>query len=188
VNSDEVKRFIVDNGTCRPNGAFPKDITQGNRSFSTSYYTSCTKAGLSIPVTWLAYSPILDAAYCKPCWLFAYRNDPHYHPAWSTGIRNWRELSQKIKLHATSSVHVQSCVVYEQWKKHGTITYFTAELMRKEKSFWCEVLKRFIKITLMLAENCQSFRGHVEKIEDTTVTFCRPSSCWLNSIQSCKSC
>jgi len=44
-----------------------------NRSFSTSYYASNSKVGLSIPVTWLAYSHI----HCEPCWLFADREMIH---------------------------------------------------------------------------------------------------------------
>ena len=92
---NKLKKMLIDFGTCRPNGSFPKDEAQKNRSFSDSYYHTISKAGLSIEVSWLAYSPRLDCAYCEPCWLFADRSDPHFHPAWSNGVRKWKELSQK---------------------------------------------------------------------------------------------
>jgi Domain of unknown function (DUF4371)/hAT family C-terminal dimerisation region len=164
---NKMKQILVDFGTCRPNGPFPKDETQKNRSFSVSYYHTISKAGLSIEVSWLAYSPRLDCAYCEPCWLFADRSDPHYHSAWSTGVRKWKELSQKIKLHSCSKIHIRSCMVFEQWKKHKIIPDLSGILYNREKHFWSEVLKRLIKITLMLAKNCLAFRGHTENIDDT---------------------
>ena len=63
VMDDVVTQFIVYYATCQPKDPFPKDPSQGNRSFSESYYSTVTKAGVSVPVTWLGYSPILDAAY-----------------------------------------------------------------------------------------------------------------------------
>jgi len=57
-------QFIVDYGTCRPIEPFPKDESQENRSFSVACYNMVSKAGLSVEVSWLAYSPILDSAYC----------------------------------------------------------------------------------------------------------------------------
>ena len=134
-DDNKTKQFIVDYGTCRPSGPFPKDETQENRSFSDSYYYTVSKAGMSIQVAWLAYSLVLDCAYCEPCWLFADRSDPHYHPAWSTGVRKWKELSQKIKVHASSNTHLQSCIVYEQWKRHRTVTDCVAKQLHSEKQF-----------------------------------------------------
>lgn len=48
-----VKRHNVSKGPCKSFGPFPRDPTQGNRCFSTAYYTSKTKFGLQIPLTWL---------------------------------------------------------------------------------------------------------------------------------------
>ena len=39
-------------------------------------------------------------------------------------------------------------------------------MYQKDKLFWREVLKRLVKITLRLAFNGQSFRGHRENIDD----------------------
>ena len=77
----------MDYGTCRPKGPFPKDKSQENRSFSGVHCNMVSKAGLSVEVSWLAYSPILDSAYCELCWFFADRTNPHYNRAWSTDVR-----------------------------------------------------------------------------------------------------
>ena len=91
VVNDELKQFIVDYGTCRPKGPFPKDESQENLSFSGAYYNMVSEAGLSVEVFWLAYSPILDSAYCELCWLFADRTDPHLNRAWSTLYRRAKD-------------------------------------------------------------------------------------------------
>jgi len=126
-----------------------------------------SKDGLSIEVSWLAYSPVLDCAYCEPCWLFADRSDPHYHPAWSTGMRKWKQLSKKIKAHSSSKTHIQFCMVFEQWKRNRTVPDLSDVQISKEKILWSEVLKRLIQITLMLAKKCMAFRGHTVNIDDT---------------------
>ena len=162
-----LKTFIVEHGSCRPPGPFPRVVDPGrqyNRCFSETYYTTKNKAGVEIPILWLCYSPKLDSAYCEPCWLFADRSDNAYRPAWSSGMRNWRSLSRKIEEHGKVPLHISSCLIYEQWKQHGTVDEKLHDKIRKESSFWRQVLKRLVKITLTLATNSQSFRGHREKI------------------------
>jgi len=164
---DGIKRFVVEHGSCRPLGPFPRNIMLGRQykhSFSESYYNMKTQAGIQIPVTWLCYSPLLDAAYCEPCWLFANRADPGYRAAWSSGIRDWRDLSRKIAEHSTCSIHVVACMTYDQWKRHETIDKKLASEIRRERNTWRQVLTRVFKVTLSLVANSQSFRGHREKI------------------------
>lgn len=158
----KTKRYIIAKGSCRPPGPFPRDPTQGNRCFSTTYYTSRTKSGLEIPRTWLCYSPKLDETYCETCWLFADRSVLLGRPAWKTN--NWRNLSTRIHSHETSSVHTAACVVYDQWRLHGTIDAEMEKQMIKEASFWRQVLDRLINVTLTLATNNMAFRGHREII------------------------
>ena len=166
-NDIALKTFIVEHGSCRPSGPFPKDMNPGRqykRSFSTAYYSTKTKAGVEIQVPWLCYSPTLDAAYCEPCWLFADRSDPGYRASWSAGIRDWRDLSRKIEDHSKCPLHIASCMTYQQWKHHGTIDEKLQNDIRKETSFWQQVLTRLVKVTLTLAANSLSFRGHRESI------------------------
>jgi hypothetical protein len=170
VDTDDdlmLKRFIVEHGSCRPQGPFPRNTDHGrqyNRSFQQSCYTTTTKAGVKIPVTWLCYSPMLDSAYCEPCWLFADRADPCYRSAWSTGIRDWRDLSRKIDEHGKCGLHVAACMTYNHWKRHGTIDEKLANEVRNESNMWRQILTRLFKVTLTLATNSQSFRGHREQI------------------------
>jgi len=85
VVNDELEQFVVDYGTCRPRGPFPKDESQESRSFSGAYhYMVSLKLAYPSKFPGLAYSLILDSAYCEPRWLFADRTDPHYNRAWST--------------------------------------------------------------------------------------------------------
>jgi len=137
---------------------------QYNRSFSETYYTVKTAAGIKILVTWLCYSPVLDAAYCEPCWLFADRADCTYRSAWSSGITNWRSLRNKIDEHALCSIHISACMTYNQWKRHETIDEKLVSEIQRERNMWQQVLTRLFKITLTLAANSQSFRGYREKI------------------------
>ena len=169
VMDDVVRQFIVDYATCQPKGPFPKDPSQGNRSFSESYYTTVTKAGVSVPVTWLGYSPILDAAYCEPCWLFGVRSDPYYQEAWSNGVRRWQQLSKQMKVHSVSRTHLQSCLVYEQWKKRNTVDDLVNKQLKIERNFWREVPKRLVKITMMLAKTHYRFVD-IWKISVTHIT------------------
>uniref|UniRef100_H3ABB3 DUF4371 domain-containing protein n=1 Tax=Latimeria chalumnae TaxID=7897 RepID=H3ABB3_LATCH len=103
------------------------------------------------------YSPKLDSAYCKPCWLFADRSAPAVR-----GVRDWRHLSSKIEYHETSKIHLDSCLVYEQWRLHGTINEDFKTQIQKEKNFWRQVLERLINVTLTLSICNLAFRGHRE--------------------------
>ncbi len=46
-------------------------------------------------------SPKLDAVYCEPCWLFS--EERKAKDNWREhGVRDWRGLSKKIKIHENS--------------------------------------------------------------------------------------
>ncbi|XP_043271175.1 zinc finger MYM-type protein 1-like [Venturia canescens] len=65
----DIRRFVLDHGSCRPRGPFPKN--EKNRCFLNSYYTTVNKSGLQMERSWLCYSPKLDMVYCEACWLFS---------------------------------------------------------------------------------------------------------------------
>ena len=160
----KVKHYIVSMGPCKPTGPFPRSIgsDKKSRSFSTNYYTSKTKSGLEIPRTWLCYSPKLDVAYCEPCWLFADRSLLGNKETWRTN--NWQNLSSKIKVHESSHMHTAACMIYDQWRLHGTIDEEMEREIRVETTFWKQVLDRLINVTLTLATSNMPFRGHRETI------------------------
>ena len=160
----KVKHYIVSMGPCKPTGPFPRSIGSDKkcRSFSTHYYTSKTQSGLEIPRTWLCYSPKLDVAYCEPCWLFADRSLLGNKETWRTN--KWQNLSNKIKVHESSHMHTAACMIYDQWRLHGTIDEVKEREIRVESNFWKQVLDRVINVTLTLATSNMPFRGHRETI------------------------
>lgn len=155
-----VKNYILTMGSCKPSGPFPKN--KHNRSFSDVFYHSQTKAGVKLPRMWLCYSPKRDCAYCEPCWLFGDRHSAQYNNAWVNGVSDWGHLSQKIECHESSQAHVAACVVFEQWKLHGTIDKHLERDIRNAALFWRGVLERIVNVTLTLASCNLSFRAHRE--------------------------
>ncbi|XP_060846279.1 zinc finger MYM-type protein 1-like [Rhopalosiphum padi] len=145
----------VDSSDDRP---FPKDPHQSNRSFSESYYIFQTKYG---PVNrfWLCYSPLLDATYCQPCWLFSLQRS-----TWCTGLRDWKHLSERNKEHGFSKNHIEACAVCEMWQKNINIDKDLENQIRKEASFWRMVLQRLFDIIITLATNSLALRGHREDL------------------------
>ena len=121
VNS-EIKKSIIAAGPKQPEGTFPKDPLQSGRSFSTNYYNSVTQSSLKLQRYWLCYSSNMDRLYCQPCCLFSHENvSPGTSYAlqspWSTtGLNDWRYLSQRIRNHESSTNHAEACVIYEQWR------------------------------------------------------------------------
>lgn len=158
--NDTEKRLIVDKGPLKPPGPFPKDPHQDNRSFSATYYVSTSTYG-PVDRFWICYSKILDAAYCQPCWLFATQTN-----VWCTGIRDWRHLSDRLKQHGSSKAHTEACAVYEAWQKSSTIDKELEDEIRKEASFWRQVLRRLFDIIITLAKSSLALRGHREDLTE----------------------
>lgn len=162
ILTDDVKKIIILSDSCRPRGPFKRDPSQNNRKFSEEFYKTSTKYGC-VERLWLCYSTKFDAVYCEPCWLFS----KELQDNWRTrGIRDWRGLSKKIKVHEKSQHHVQSCCIYEKWKHNETLDKNFEEQIRYEANFWVQVLERLVNITLVLSKNCLSFRGHRESLEE----------------------
>lgn len=53
-------------------------------------------------------------------------------------------------------------MILEQWRLNKTLTAEMEDGIRKEASYWRQVLDRIINVTLMLAESYLAFRGHRE--------------------------
>ncbi|XP_065650531.1 zinc finger MYM-type protein 1-like [Hydra vulgaris] len=142
----DIKKIIALSESCRPKGPFIRDPLQENRRFSKEYFKTTTKYG-SIERMWLCYSPKLDAVYCEPCWLFS--EERKAKDNWREhGVRDWRGLSKKIKIHENSQQHI-----FE-------------EQIRYQSNFWVLVLERIVNITLALFKNSLAFRGHRESFDN----------------------
>ncbi|XP_034088842.1 zinc finger MYM-type protein 1-like [Gymnodraco acuticeps] len=165
LEDDDVKRYILNNGPCKPEGPFKRDGK--GRCFSKEFYNKTSKIGCRIPRKWLCYSPSMDRVYCEQCWLFGDRPSAHHlHQAWRIRINDWQGLSKKIKEHELSRSHLAACVVYDTWKNNLTIDAQISSEFKREVGFWTEVLTRITDVTLTLASRNSAFRGHREKICD----------------------
>jgi hypothetical protein len=106
---EQIKRFIVENGHCRPKSPFKKDMD--GRSFSEEYYYTVSKSGLKIEKSWLCYSPLLQKAYCEP---FANRRSGAFREIWVDSVGDWKHIAGAIEIHGTSRIHFNSCLIYSQ--------------------------------------------------------------------------
>lgn len=150
---------------CQPCGPFPRDpIT--NRSFSTDYYYAHSTSR-KIRRQWLCYSQMLNAVYCDTCWLFADRNNKNYKDSWTSGkINHWQKLSQKIKKHETSEIHLQACIA------HGTFTKNINQIQRNFEAAnkeWKEVLLMILDTLVTMASCTIPIRGHRENVHDVDI-------------------
>ncbi|GBP83442.1 Zinc finger MYM-type protein 5 [Eumeta japonica] len=130
--TDQVKRFVIENGHCKPKGPFLKD--SDNRSFLEKHYYIVSKSGVKLERTWLSYFSILQKAYCEPCWLFANRASKKIQNVWIEGYDDWKHVDA-IERHETSKIHLDSCLTYRQWRLHGTLDEEQESMIKKEKSF-----------------------------------------------------
>ena len=161
--TDQVKRFVIENGHCKPKGPFLKD--SDNRSFLEKHYYIVSKSGVKLERTWLSYSLILQKAYCEPCWLFANRACKKIQNVWMDGYDDWKHIVNAIERHETSKIHLDSCLTYQQWRLHGTLDEAQESMLKKEKSFWRQVLSRLLDVTLTLSTCNLAFRGQREKAD-----------------------
>lgn len=86
-------------------------------------------------------------------------------PFSTIGVRDWKHISERTIVHEASKSHTHSCVVYEQWRKHGTLEDVFVKNLADERSFWRKVLERILNVTLTLATCNLAFRGSSEKLE-----------------------
>lgn len=163
--NDQVKRFVIENGHCKPKGPFLKD--SDNRYFLEKYYYIVPKSGVKIERTWLSYSLILQKAYCEPCWLFANRESKKIQNVWIEGYDDWKHIVDAIERHQISKIHLDSCLTYQQWRLHGTLDEEQESMIKKEKSFWRQVLTRLLDVTLTLSTCNLAFRGHRENADSS---------------------
>ena len=83
------------------------------------------------------------------------------------GVKVYRTDKGFLKKYLTClKCHSSPCIIYEQWKHHKTLNESNKKEIQKDKKFWRKVLKRLVKITLRLACNGQSFRGHNQNISE----------------------
>ena len=169
ITNPEIKRAIIAAGPTQPEGPFPKDSPQTGRSFSNSCHSFITQSGVILRRFWLCCSRSIDRVYCQPCWLFSCKNASPSRPGTSfslqnpwgtTGLNEWRHLSQRIRSHATSASHA------EAWRNNKTIEETLHVSLLEKTNFRQKVLERLLNVTLMLAMCNLPFRGSNEELSN----------------------
>jgi hypothetical protein len=80
----------------------------------------------------------------------------------SLGFDDWCHLSRAINSHEVSKAHIEACQVYKLWELHGTIHEVNEADIRRQANYWTQVLDRIVNVTITLACNNITFRGHRE--------------------------
>ncbi|XP_047132605.1 zinc finger MYM-type protein 5-like [Hydra vulgaris] len=165
-------RKLCEIGPCQPglqkSFQFPTD--EAGRKFQTSWYTKTIgKGSIKKERNWLVFSPSNQKMYCHACWLFADFKAENYSKEWSdtsAGVYKWKKGMEKIVKHETSRQHQNAIRQYLLTKyrisndKTVISGLISQECRQVEKNR--EVLKRMIDVTLFLAKQGLSFRGHRE--------------------------
>ncbi|XP_020270805.1 zinc finger MYM-type protein 1-like [Asparagus officinalis] len=100
------------------------------------------------------------------CKLF--KNDANKIQLANDGVRDWRNLSARLKSHETSSEHIvnmKSWIELEiRLRQNATIDKSVEEQINKEREHWRKVLLRVVAVVKTLAKNSLAFRGDNEKL------------------------
>ncbi|XP_077292326.1 zinc finger MYM-type protein 1-like [Arctopsyche grandis] len=164
-NDTNLRKFILNHGTCQPDlVSFPRDLV-GKRCFSKKYFKWTNQSGIEIQRTWLGYSVKLNRAYCEPCWLFADKKKIYYNSSWVKGIQDWRGLSKKISILEKSQVHTKSCCTYDLWKNSETMDEYISSELKSRVNYWRQVIHRIINVILTLAKCNLAFRKFLSLIK-----------------------
>lgn len=86
------------------------EVELKDHSQQTNYYSFMSDSEMKCNRLWLCYSQKLDRVYCQPCWLFPQHSEKTFG---STGLNDWKHLSDRIKTHKQSDDHILSCVIFE---------------------------------------------------------------------------
>ncbi|XP_023918540.2 uncharacterized protein LOC112030089 [Quercus suber] len=94
---DEIRRAYIIKGLHQPSLKTFKKSGKYNRSFQASWFGNNS--------TWLEYSPMTDAAYCLPCFVFHNSNGVVGQNIFIVGgFRNWRRLGAKIVIFKVAEI------------------------------------------------------------------------------------
>ena len=157
--SDERKVDIVLNfATYNPASTynFPSKVEHGkNHTFQYHYLTS---------FAWLGYSVQLDGCLCLPCCLFCSSSDQIEYFVHKP-FRNWTKLSDKVKSHFASHIHIRCVQALKSFKESLSgrqPTIDTACDSRRQQLYEtnCQRLDAIIECVVLCGTQNIPFRGH----------------------------
>ena len=165
--SDERKVDIVLNfPTYNPASTynFPSKVEHGkNCTFQYHYLTS---------FAWLGYSIQLDGCLCLPCCLLCSSSDQIEYFVCKP-FRNWTKLSDKVKSHFASHIHIRCVQALKSFKESLSgrqPTIDTACDSRRQQLYEtnCQRLDAMIECVVLCGTQNIPFRGHTDA--NTSVT------------------
>lgn len=144
---------------------FPRKLLHGcNRSFNNKWLKK---------YPFLAYSKCLDSAFCLPCVLFAPDEKKENSFTKLPGFSNWHKTGEKASDHCNSTVHIDSMVKSESFKRRfqepqSTMPYVLDTTRQEKIERNSKIVKWIIKVTLLCGKQCIPLRGHRENVNNFT--------------------
>ena len=166
-------RALIHTGPCQPGlkddyCSFPHDAK--SRRFTKNWYEKTLEYNSTkVSRHWLNYSPSVNRVFCFACWLFADKTSPNYMPVWgnpSEGVSKFKKGLEKIEKHERSDIHrnAEKQLLITKYRLVQDKTVLTQQVKAEKLAIQKnrEILKRLIDVTLFLAKQNLSFRGHRE--------------------------
>lgn len=123
---------------------------------------------------WLLYSATTNSLFCYSCCLFPTRVQTKSSNPWGNygegtiGYRDFLHQSRGLLAHEQSQQHFSSTTTWMEYKRLAdsgkTINHATEEAMKKEVSFWRQVLRGILDAIIFLAKNNLAFQGKTSKL------------------------
>lgn len=145
-----------------PNQIDMKFPSTNGRSFSSNYYFKTLTNNEKVKREWLIYSKKLDSIHCFCCLLYDSNTRRNVLSA-SQGFNDWTHLSRSIKMHETSSNHLDNFIMWKEnfsrLSNSATIEDNFERNLKNETKRLRMVFERFVSMTMFLARQNLAFAG-----------------------------